>query len=165
MRSESGPNGRDTGPGFTLHHDAWGRLVLTDVSGREHAGVEPVRAFPLSSPRHGVSVCDAEGRELFWIDDLDDLPVSVRKVLEDELTRREFVPVLRRVLSVTAVEPSEWRVETDRGPTRFLLKSEDDVCPLDDHRALVTDANGIRYLIPDLRELDATSRRLLERFL
>jgi hypothetical protein len=61
--------------------------------------------------------------------------------------------------------PSEWRVETARGATRFLLKSEDDVCPLDDHRALVTDANGIRYLIPDLRQLDATSRRLLERFL
>ena len=79
--------------------------------------------------------------------------------------RREFVPVVRRILSVSAVEPSEWRVETDRGPTRFLLNSEDDVCPLDDHRALVTDANGIRYLIPDLRQLDATSRRLLERFL
>jgi len=164
MRSESGPNGRSI-PGFHLHHDAWGRLVLTDAQQRQHVGVEAVRAFPLSSPRHGVSVCDAEGRELLWIDDLDDLPADVRKVLEDELSRREFVPVLRRILSVSAMEPSEWRVETDRGATRFLLRSEDDVCPLDDHRALVTDANGIRYLIPDLRQLDATSRRLLERFL
>ena len=32
-------------------------------------------------------------------------------------------------------------------------------------RALVIDAHGIRYLIPDTRTLDATSRRLLERYL
>src|SRR5689334_2595100 len=105
MPSENGSNGRQPGPGFRLHHDAWGQLVLTDAEGRQHAGVEPVRAFPLSSPRHGVSVCDAEGRELFWLDDLDDLPVVERKVLENELARREFVPVLRRILFVSAVEP------------------------------------------------------------
>ena len=34
--------------------------------------------------RHGVSVCDAEGRELLWIDDLDALPADLRKILEDE---------------------------------------------------------------------------------
>jgi hypothetical protein len=30
---------------------------------------------------------------------------------------------------------------------------------------LIVDAHGIRDLIPDLRALDATSRRLLERYL
>jgi hypothetical protein len=39
------------------------------------------------------------------------------------------------------------------------------VHPLDGHRALLTDANGLRYLIPDVRALDAHSRRLLERYL
>src|SRR5205807_4091474 len=73
---------------------------------RRSSDLEPVRAFPLSSPRHGVSVCDAEGRELFWIDDLDALPADLRKILEDELRRREFVPVLRRIWAVSAVEPS-----------------------------------------------------------
>jgi hypothetical protein len=63
------------------------------------------------------------------------------------------------------VEPSEWEVETDRGPTRFILNNEDDVRRLDDQRALVIDASGIRYLIPDLRSLDAASRRVLERYL
>ena len=63
------------------------------------------------------------------------------------------------------VEPSEWEVETDRGRTRFLLKSEDDVHPLDECTALITDAHGVRYLIPDTRQLDPASRRRLERFL
>jgi hypothetical protein len=76
------------------------------------------------------------------------------------------VPTLRRVLRVSAVvEPSEWEVETDRGVTKFLLNSDEDVYPLSGGRALVTDSHGIRYLIDDLAALDANSRRLLERYL
>ena len=93
-------------------------------------------------------------------------PACPTRQIEEELARREFVPVIRRILRVSAaVEPSEWDVETDRGPTSFVLDSEDDVHELDEYRALVTDAHGIRYLIPDVRRLDAHSRHLLERFL
>jgi Domain of unknown function (DUF1854) len=149
---------------FRLHHDDWGRLVLT-LGGQEHVGVEAARAFPLTAPRL-AAVCSDEGRELLWIDDLDALPPDVRGVLEEELARRDFVPVLKRILRVSAaVEPSEWEVETDRGPTRFLLNSEDDIHALGEGKALVTDSNGVRYLIPDLGALDAHSRRLLERYL
>lgn len=149
-----------------LSHDAWGRLVLTDAAGREHVGVEPVRAFPISDPRHSISICDADGRELIWIDDLDVLPAATRQMLEDDLARRQFVPVLTRIVKVSrASEPSEWDVETDRGPTRFPLKSEEDVRRLAGHSALITDAHGIRYLIPDIRAMDAGSRRILERYL
>lgn len=151
---------------FELHQDAWGRLVLTDSQGRQHTGATAVRAFPLSSPRRGVSLLDADGRELVWIEDLDALPAGLQRQLEDYLERREFVPVISRVRSISAaVEPSEWDVETDRGRTRFQLNSEDDVHQLSDHSALVTDSHGIRYLIPDTRTLDPASRRLLERFL
>src|SRR6185437_9182628 len=103
---------------------------------------------------------------ILWIDDLDELPAPLVRQIEEELARREFVPVIRRVVNVSApVEPSEWEVETDRGRTRFLLNNEDDVHELSEHRALITDAHGIRYLIPDIRHLDAVSRRLLERYL
>ncbi|HEY7158673.1 MAG TPA: DUF1854 domain-containing protein [Gemmataceae bacterium] len=164
------PNGSVNGqPGakpFSLSHDAWGRLVLTDAGGIQHAGVELIRAFPLSDPRHGISICDNHGRELVWIDKLDDLPSTLIEQIEDELAKREFVPVIRRVLRVSApVEPSEWEIETDRGRTSFVLNSEDDVCEMEGNRALVTDAHGIRYLIPDIEQLDAHSRRLLERYL
>jgi hypothetical protein len=164
---EAGSGNGHAGHGtVALHHDAWGRLVFTDAAGRQHVGVEPVRAFPLSDPAHGVSLLDAEGHELLWVDDLAELPAGVRGVLEEELRRREFVPVIRRILRVSApVEPSEWEVETDRGLARFVLNSEDDVHALDEHRALLHDAHGVRYLIPDTRTLDATSRRLLERYL
>jgi len=150
---------------FVLRHDAWGRLVLA-LGGEKHVGVEVSRAFPITAPRHMVSVCGAEGRELLWIEDLDALPASVRGLLEEELGRRDFVPVLRRILRISAVvEPSEWEVETDRGVTTFLLSSDEDVYPLKGRRALITDSHGIRYLIDDLASMDANSRRLLERYL
>jgi hypothetical protein len=166
MRYDGTANGSSGPRPFRLHHDAWGRLVLTEADGREYAGVEPVRAFPVSDPAHGIAILDAEGHEVMWIDDLDGLPASVRALLEEEFRRWEFVPILRRVVQILApVEPSEWVVETDRGPTRFTLNSEDDVRRLDEHRALVIDAHGVRYLIPDLSALDAASRHALERYL
>jgi hypothetical protein len=150
---------------FELHHDSWGRLVLT-LGGEEHVGVEAARAFPITAPRGMVSVCAAGGHELLWIEELDALPAGVRAVLEEELDRHDFLPVLRRILRVSAaVEPSQWDVETDRGATTFLLNSDEDVYPLQGGRALITDSHGIRYLIDDLAALDAHSRRLLERYL
>lgn len=166
MEANGAANGQAGLRPFGLDHDAWGRLVLTDADGRQHTGVELIRAFPLSDPRHGISICDAKGRELVWIADLDALPPVLMTQIEEELAQREFVPIIHRIVKVSApVEPSEWEVETDRGRTSFVLNNEDDVHELDEQRALITDTNGIRYLIPDLRQLDANSRRLLERYL
>ncbi len=166
MEHNGSVNGQSEAQPFGLSHDAWGRLVLTDADGQRHSGVEPVRAFPLSDPRHGVALCDAHGRELLWIDDLDALPPPLARRIEDEFAQREFVPVIHRIRHVSSpMEPSEWDVETDRGRTRFVLNDEEDVHPLNEYRALLTDAHGIRYLIPDTRQFDAHSRRLLERYL
>ncbi len=151
---------------FRLHRDAFGRLVLTDAASQVHVGVLPVRAFPFTAPRAGLALVDAAGREVLWVPHLDDLPEEPRRAIEEELDRREFVPVIRRVYRVSPrVDPSEWEVDTDRGRTRFVLNSTDDVRRLDDRRAMLTDAHGVRYLVPDLHTLDAASRRWLERYL
>lgn len=156
----------DHGATWHLEHDAFGRLVLIDAAGQRHVGAHAVRAFPLSSPSRGVALVDSHGREVVWIDDLDALPPLQRQQVEADLARHQFLPVIQRVLSISSsVEPSEWQVETDRGLTRFTLKNEDDVHPLGEHTALVTDGHGIRYLIPDVRQLDTSSRGLVERFL
>ena len=166
MEPNGALNGQAGSQPFSLHHDAWGRLVLTDADGRQHAGVEVIRAFPLSDPRHGIAICDAKGRELLWLAELDVLPPSLARQIEEELAKREFVPIIHRIVNVSSpVEPSEWEIETDRGRTSFVLNSEDDVHELDERRALITDAHGVRYLISDILRLDAESRRLLERYL
>lgn len=151
--------------GFQLHRDAFERLVLTDADGRKLVGVEPIRAFPISSPQEWLSIIDAEGHEVLCIREFDQLPADIRKILEEELSCREFVPIIQRIASVTAdVDPSEWHVETNRGLTSFLLDSEDDVRRLGPNKALVVDTHGIHYLIPDTRALDYASRRILDRY-
>lgn len=150
---------------FTLRHDAWGRLVFVDDAGREHVGVEPVRDFPISDPKHWISLVSAEGKELACVAEPEKLSPDVRKVLEEDLARREFVPVIQSIERITSADPTEWTVTTDRGPTKFVVKGDDDIRRLGRHRALVVDAYGIRYFIPDTKKLDAASRKLLERYL
>ncbi len=154
------------GRGFELLRDALGRLAVVDADGRRYDNVEVYRAFPISAEDGWISICDAEGHEILWIREWQALSPAQRTILKEELSRREFVPVIERILRVDAdADPSEWEVETDRGPVSFLLDSEDDVRRLPDSAALVLDTHGIRYLIPDTRQLDAASRRILERYL
>jgi hypothetical protein len=151
---------------FNLSVDEFGRLVLTDAEGNRHVGVEPVRAFPLSDPERWIALVDAEGQELACIEDPSRLREDLRRRLEEELARREFVPVIQRIVRVSSPNPpAEWEVVTDRGPTRFTFNSEDDLRRLGPRRALIVDARGMRYEVPDVAALDAQSRRVLERFL
>lgn len=151
---------------FELHRDARGRLVLLEPDGNKHVGVEPVRAFPISDPEHAIALCDPDGREIVYLESLEHLSPQTRQLLKEELAQREFVPAIARIVAVSAdAAPCDWEVETDRGPTRFTLSNEDDVRLLGPHRALIADSQGLRYQIPDLRVLDAGSRKILERFL
>jgi hypothetical protein len=152
-------------PAASLEFDTHGRLVFMDVNNQRHVGVEIVRAFPLSAPSYGIAIRDADGNELFWIDDLNTIPTALRVQVEGALAVREFLPVIRRIVRVSwVVDPSEWEVETDRGRTNFLVGRGSDVRKLGQGSILVVDTNGIRYLIPEPSSLDAASVRYLEQF-
>lgn len=149
-----------------LEHDAHGRLVLIDAEGRRHEGVNPVRAFPLAAPEEGLSIFSTEGHELAWVERLDRLPPALRAPIDAELSRREFIPVIQQLISVSTFStPSTWEVVTDRGPTTLVLKGEEDIRRLGEGSLLIVDGHGIHYKVPDRRELDRASRKLLERFL
>ncbi|MGQ0634275.1 MAG: cyanophycin metabolism-associated DUF1854 family protein [Planctomycetaceae bacterium] len=151
---------------FHLTLDSFGRLVLTLPSGENHVGVVPVRAFPFSQPAGWVVFCDENGREVYCLQEPAQLTDDSRRLLEEELARREFVPQIERIADVTpGAEPTEWNVVTDRGSARFRLVSEDHIRRIGEHAALITDSHGVRYLIADLQALDAHSRRLLRRYL
>lgn len=151
---------------WRLERDPHGRLLLHTADGSCHAGVLPVRAFPLSAPEAGLSLVGADGHELAWIDRLADLPAETRALLEDELAQREFVPVIERIRAVsTFATPSTWEIDTDRGPTRLVLKAEEDIRRLPAGALLIADRGGLVFRVRDRFALDRGSRRLLERFL
>jgi hypothetical protein len=153
------------GRGIHLEVDAWGHLVLNTPDGR-YQNVEPVRAFPITEPSAWIAFCDADGREILCLESMEGLDPETRRLLEEELALREFVPTIHRVIRVSAEgTPSDWEVDTDRGPTRFTLDNEDDVRRLGPNRVMIIDARKLRFQVPDTRKLDSSSRRILERYL
>src|SRR4051794_13456275 len=151
---------------FVIARDPTGRIVLTDVAGHQHIGVVVVRAFPGSDPQCAVSICDSRGHEIAFVESLNTLPAETRQLLETELARREFMPTIQRILNDPPhTEPTQWQVLTDRGTIMFRLERDSDVRRYGDHRVLVIDSNGMHYQIPDLRQLDAHTRRVLDRVL
>jgi len=148
-----------------LQRNAWGRLVLALPNGSACEGVTPVRAFPIQAPDRYISLVDATGHEVAWVDDLARLGEPQQSLIRAALAEREFMPEIRAILSVSSfATPSTWRVRTDRGETSFVLKGEEDIRRLAGNTLLVTDAHGIQFLIRDAAALDRESRRLLDRF-
>lgn len=151
---------------FELQRNSFGRLVLTLADGTVHEGVVPVRAFPLAAPEEGVSLVSGEGREVAWVPLLGELPPGARVLIEEELAAREFVPTVLRIEAVSSFStPSTWNVVTDRGPTRFVLKGEEDIRRLGEGALLIASGEGINFRIADRWALDRKSRAVLERFL
>ena len=151
---------------WTLARDPFGHLVFTDADGTRHEGVVPVRAFPISAPREGISLVGREGHELVWIDRLDQIDATLRALIESELATREFVPVIEALVEVSSfATPSTWTVRTDRGESRFVLRGEEDIRQLGAGALLIADNHGIQFLVKDIAALDRHSRKLLDRFL
>ncbi|MEG0922170.1 MAG: DUF1854 domain-containing protein [Comamonas sp.] len=149
-----------------LSRNSFGRLVLRKNDGTQ-AVVNPVRAFPLSAPIHGVSLIAEDGKEALWVPDLGAVDAAARALLEQDLAAREFQPLIERIVSVSTFSvPSIWALETDRGPVHMTLKAEEDIRKLGSRQnLLITSADGVHYKLPDTTKLDKASRRLLERFL
>ena len=151
---------------YQLSRNAFGRLVFIKRNDGTEMEVVPVRSFPITAPEQSISLIDLHGHELAWIEDLQDLPGETRKLVDEDLAAREFMPEIERVRHVSSFStPSTWDVETDRGRTIFILKGEEYIRRLTPIALLITDSQGIHFLIRDRTTLDHQSRKILDRFL
>jgi hypothetical protein len=149
-----------------MTRNPFGRLVLTTAEGVVHEGVAAVRAFPVQAPEDGIALVSGDGKEVAWIDRIDDLPADIGDLVREELAGREFMPEIRRIVDVSGfATPCTWTVETDRGDTEFVLRGEEDIRRLTVDTLLISDIHGIHYLIRDVRELDKHGKKILDRFL
>lgn len=151
---------------LNLRRDAFGKLVYVDDVGAEHIGVIPVRAFPIAAPDEGLSLFSSDGHELTWVARLSELATESRCLIEEELAVREFTPIIQQIHDVSTFStPSTWEVTTDRGASQLVLKTEDDIRRLSEGQLLIASGSGLQYRVPDWRQLDKHSKKLLERFL
>lgn len=151
---------------FQLRRDSFGKLVLSTPEGEEHAGVIPVRAFPIQAPTRGISMVREGGKEVAWIDDLAELPEQVRTLVQEEIEGREFIPEILHIKDVSSfATPCTWYVKTDRGDTEFVLKVDEDIRRVGEASLLISDNHGINFLVRDMFHIDKHSRKILDRFL
>lgn len=148
---------------WRLERRPHGRLDFIDARGREHADVDVLRAFPITAPSGSAAIVGENDVELAWIESLAEVEPRLRTLLEEELAKREFLPLVERIEAVSDSEPAEWSVVTDRGPRRFKVAHADDIIRLPDSSAVITDTFGVRYTIPSVARLDARSRRFFEK--
>jgi hypothetical protein len=151
---------------FKLERNSFGHLNLTNADGHLFEHVSPVRSFPIQDPEHGIAMVSSDGREVAWIDDLQQLPQAQRALIIEELAAREFMPAILRIVAVTSyATPSTWTVLTDRGETTLVLRGEEDIRRIHPDTLLVSDIHGILFLIRNLPDLDKHSKKILDRFL
>ena len=151
---------------FQLIRTPSGHLSLTSASGDVFDNVAPVRAFPIQAPEEGIALVCPDGKEVAWIERLQDLPQAIRALVEEELGAREFMPEIARILAVSSyATPCTWSVTTDRGDTSFVLRGEENIRRIGTDSLLIADTHGIHFLIRHLPGLDKHSKKILDRFL
>lgn len=122
-------------------------------------------AWPLRWRDRHLVILDHEGHEVRMLASLDELDPECHDLVRNELAERYFTT---RILAVLSVRPehvvSYWEVETDRGRREFVIEeSEQNPRRVGEASWLFEDVSGNRFLIDDVRQIDARSRRLLSR--
>jgi len=147
-----------------IWRDSFRRLHVQVEGGEEYVDVRPAPVFPVSGTADYVSFLDGDGKEVLLLRNPEALPSDSRRVLEEELGRAYFVPKITRVYAIQGAHgAARWEVETDRGYRIFDVRDREDMRVVGGTRVLLQDADGNRFEIEDLTQLDPRSRRLLDR--
>ena len=94
---------------FELARNRWGRLDMTDENGTQYEDVSVVPLFPITEPRKWISIVAADGKEIASIENPEEYSSEIQEHLKNELTYRDFVPRISKVLHVSGTsEPCEW---------------------------------------------------------
>lgn len=138
---------------------------LTIEEDRSWTKVSVARAFPLSDPDHYLGFLDGAGKDIGLLHDPALLDADSRKIVEEELEKRYFVPVVERVLTVKEEFGTVyWTVETDRGEKEIVVRNlRDNLQELSSTRVIITDVDGNRFEFPDILKIDGKSQAILMR--
>lgn len=125
------------------------------------------RQFPFDFLWEFISVMNEEQEEIGIIRRLDDFSGEGRALLEEELNRRYYAPIIEEILQVKERYGfSYWRVRTKEGEVRFTLHDTyRSIIRAGEHRVIMLDVDGNRFEIPDVNALNRKSYKKIELYL
>ena len=142
-------------------------LRLTIENDRSYLQVGILRALPLSEPNRFLSVRDDANKEIGLLVNPAELSVEDRKLVKEELERRYFVPIIKRIVAAKErFGTVDWTIETDRGVCQFTTRNlRENVQRPAPGRIILNDVDGNRYDIRNVDDLSRESEELLFRHL
>ncbi len=141
-------------------------VIFVDVefyTGEKFTGVELRRMFPITGLTKYIALVDSKGEQIAIIRDLNDLMEDSRSVAEKVLEEYYMIPRITKFLKMSQkFKIWMWTAETDKGVCTFEIRNHiTAVKPLYDGRVLIKDANDNRYEIPDVKQLDKKSLKMI----
>ena len=139
-----------------------GSLVMC-VGEENYRDINIRRAFPLEETNRFIGFFLADGTELGLLEDIERLDADSRVILENELEKIYFRPVILRIRSIG----EEFGVvymdaETSSGPRHIEIRQiRNKIRLLSSYRALIEDMDGNRYELRDWNSLPRMTRAIL----
>lgn len=142
-------------------------VTMELYDGRKFARLEPRRLFPRTGLRRYITLLDEEGVEVAVIRNLDTLPETERRTIEECLDEYYHIPKIERIVGrVEKFGVIRFEVETDRGACVIEIRNVIHQIKLTyGVRVMFLDNDDNRYEIPDITRLDGRSRSLLDDYL
>jgi len=125
------------------------------------------RQFPLEMLWEFISVLDENQQEIGIVRRTDLFAGEQRELLETELKRRYFAPVIEEIIQVKERYGfSYWKVRTAEGTLNFTLHDTfRSIFRAQENRLILSDVDGNRFEIPDVEKLDRKRYKKIELYL
>lgn len=143
--------------------------ALRVTIGKELSVLDAVilRCYPQSKPDEWISIRDGASREVCLLETMRQMKPDSRRLIEEYLADRYFVPMIEQLKSVSvSAGILALDVVTNRGvETVFVKDFAQNIRRLTVYHLVITDIEGNRYDIPDKRKLDPKLLLAMERAL
>jgi hypothetical protein len=134
-------------------------ILHVRVNDAEYHDVRAVRVFPISGRADYVSFLDEKGKEVALLARPHKLDKESQRALEKALGRMYYVAKILRVDHISdTMGVTHWQVLTDRGYAAFEVVDRQNLRKLPRGRFIIVDADGNRFEIEDINELDSRSQ-------
>lgn len=136
------------------------------LDGKEYKRVILMRALPLNRPESYICITDVERNELGIIENISDFPAEQRELIKRELSMRYFCPEVTAITSVKE-KMGHFYFDVLIGDYKrsFTIKDLSKNIRCSGNSVTLTDVDGNRFVIGDIRSISRKSRRKLEPYL
>lgn len=139
-------------------------VLHVEAKGQTFDDVQPRQAFPLSGRGDYVGFIGEKDQEVVLVRNASKMDAASRQAVDETLAKLYYRAIILRIDSIAeSMGVSMWEVVTDCGYAKFeVVDRQRYIRILPGGRFMIIDADGNRFEIPCIYELDERSQRLVE---